>query len=369
MKEESWRGKDRPPVHSISPTNRALWFVRFRTCYRLGRRRCSRRSLSFIFVFKDAIVWLWNKLWGWGPLAWIVSSLFITAGIVLVQEHIFYAEGRGLFVAGAFVVLVKVLHDAFVAKRPTSQIVVISVIVVAVLGGAVFIAWNVVDTIEWKNEVVIKMTFKSSLLFTEKEQRRIIWNLNKYFRYLEDLGFDFPKEIPPLELCPPNSVVMGGGSPGPAYLSSLIIPENTINTPDVLREGYSSYIFNRVLTWPDAYKAGLSRAEAEDDEEAASIFACYFPASFSGHRICGTEPSADENNWNDALWELRRERGKDDVDQLLYYTFVSWNSLPAKHPEKFDLFFRYHLTTGGIVKGVLGIEPLLKRHGIDVTPL
>jgi hypothetical protein len=312
---------------------------------------------------KNAVLWLWGKIWAWEPLAWIVSTIFVGAAIVLVQEHM-YGAGRGLFIAGAFVVLIKLLHDAIVEGKKAPQIVASLVIAGLFFGGVVYAAWRVIDRIEWNHEVIIHMTFKSSPLFTEKRQHKIIWNLNKYCRYLAKLGFEFPTDIPPLELSAPNSFMMGGGSPGPAYFSSLMIPENTVDNPDTLRLDYSFYIFNRSLVWPDDYKT--PRAQKEDDEESVSIFACYFPASFSGHLVCANEMPA--HKWIDALWELRKEYGKDNIDQLLYYTFVTWTSFPPKNSDNFDSFFRSHLMSGGIVKGILGIEPILKRHSIDITP-
>jgi hypothetical protein len=140
----------------------------------------------------------------------------------------------------------------------------------------------------------------------------------------------------------------GGGSEGPAYYSSVIITEDKVDDPSILRSVYSSYIFNRTLVWPDAYKTGISRTEAEDDEIAAWIFSCYFPASFSEHKACADE--APGHKWSDAMWDVRREYGQDYTDGLMCYTVKTWKGVPAKYVNDFDKFFRYRIAGGESVK-------------------
>lgn len=164
----------------------------------------------------------------------------------------------------------KVLHDSIVEHRPAKETAIAVVIAGTMLLGVCWAGWSIVDRIEWKNEIVIKMTFKSSPLFTKSRQEKIVWNLNAYYRYLRDVGFDLPSDIPPLGVSPPHSVIMGGGSLGvPSYYSSLTLSEDVIDDPKFLRFVYASYTFNRIIVWPDAYKPKLSPEEKDHDEVAA----------------------------------------------------------------------------------------------------
>jgi hypothetical protein len=317
---------------------------------------------------KNAIYWLWRKMWAWGPLAWIVGTICISVGIVVAPERM-YVLGRTLVTVGGCLLSAKVLHDAVAEHKPVREIVaaflISGVIILAVTIGG----WWIIKKIEWNHEVVIKVTFKSSPLFTEKRQRDIVWNLNEYYVYLKKVGFDLPVEIPPLGLSPPHSAMLSGGSQGPAYYSHLIITEDTVDNPNILRSVYSTYTFNRMLVWPDAYKTGLSRTEAKDDEVAVWIFSCYFPASFSGRKACADE--APGHNWTEAIWEVRSKYGQDYTDGLMCYTVTMWG-VPAKYADSFDKFFRYRLAGGESVKdnGQRGpeIDVRFKRHGLDITP-
>lgn len=311
----------------------------------------------------NALVWLWRKTWAWGPVAWI-GAVCISASIVLVQEQM-YRAGRGLLTIGLLLLFLKVSHDVLAEGKPAAEIVTTVLASGVVFGLFGFSAWQTIDRIVWNHEVVIKMTFKSSPVFTAKRRKEIVWNLNEYYRYLQKVGFEFPTEIPPLGLTPPHGLMLGGGTQGPAYYSSLFIPEDSVDNPDVLRSVYSSYIFDRILVWPDAYKTGFSRAEAEDDEEAAWIFSCYFPASYSGHRVCSNEVPG--HNWLDALWETRNKYGQDYTDSLLCYTMMTWG-VPSKYADNFDRFFRYRLVGGESVVGVVDLDAVFTRYGLDVGP-
>ncbi len=221
-----------------------------------------------------------------------------------------------------------------------------------------------------RREIIVVVTFKDSPLFTAGRKEKIRTELDAYYRYLTQLGLDLPREIPPLGLSPAHGPLMGGGSQGPVYYSSLIVPEDTVDNPAVLRFVYSLYTFNRMLVWPNAYKASISRAEAEDDEVAAQIYACYYPASFSGKSVCGKNGS--DHKWTDAMLEVRMKYGQEYTDALMCYTLRMWNDMPPKDVENFDRFFRYKLVAGETVKDNgpnrhRELDEILRKHGIEVT--
>lgn len=323
---------------------------------------------GWLTPFTNAVHWLWGKISGWKQLAWIFG-ICISLSFVAAREQM-YGTTRALVTAVGVLLLAKVLNDSVVEHKPIKEILVAFLINGAIITAAIFGLWRVIAQIEWNHEVVIKMTFKSSPLFTEKRQKEIIWSLNEYYRYLTKIGFDLPVEIPPLGLSPPHGIMGGGGSEGPAYFSSLIISEDNVDDPNVLRSVYSSYTFNRILVWPDAYKNGISRTEAEDDGRAAWIFACYFPRSFSGNNTCADETPG--RMWREAIWEVRREYGQDYTDGLMCYTVKTWKGVPVKYIENFDQFFRYRLAGGESVKDngqrSSEINAIFKRHGLQITP-
>ena len=278
------------------------------------------RHISVVPRFiKNAVGWLWTKFWAWGPLGWIVGTICVSVGLLLAPERM-YETGRVLVAFGGILVSVKVIHDAVAENRPIKEILAVSAISVAIFTAVVFGGLWIIGNIEWNHEVVINMTFKSSALLTEKRQRDIVWEVNEYYLYLKKIGFSFPVEIPPLGLSPKHGPIMGGGGDGPAYYSSLIVSEDSIDSPDILRYIYSAYSINRILVWPDSRKLGISRAEAEDDEESAWIFSCYFPQSFSGHKVCADDSPG--HSWKDAMLEVRSKYGQEYADELMSYTAI-----------------------------------------------
>jgi superinfection exclusion protein B len=315
----------------------------------------------------SAVLWLLAKFWGWGPLSFIVGTICIGVGIVLAQEHM-YGLARSLVITGAVLVPSKVVHDALVEHKPAKQVLAAFLISGTVVAAVAWGAWWVIDKIEWKNEVIIKVTFKSSPIFTPRRQRKIVWELNRYYRYLAALGFDLSPDIPPLGLTPPHSLLLGGGQMGaPSYYSSIYVPEGMVDDPNIFRYIFSVSFFNGYLTNPNA----TSRSEAEDGEIAAWVYSCYYPVSFGGRQVCSTE--APGHKWNDALWEIRQTFGADYTDRLLCYSFKMWKAIPSKYPDSFDQFFRYKLVSGESVADNGGgqryweLNAILQRHGIDIT--
>jgi hypothetical protein len=117
-------------------------------------------------------------------------------------------------------------------------------------------------------------------------------------------------------------------------------------------------------------KVGMNHAEKEDDEIAAWIMQCYFPASFVGHLVC--DRNSPGYKWQEALWEVRSQLGHDYADGLLCYTVNLWGSVPSKYVGDFDKFFRYKLASGESVKDNANtgkeIDAIFKRRRLDISP-
>jgi hypothetical protein len=309
--------------------------------------------------------WLWARFWAWGALAWFVAGIAIPLGIG-VAAMTMYWMGRCLVALGVLLTIIKLIHDALIEKRPRSEVAWIAVITGAIGLAVAYGCFWVISEIEWNHEMVITMTFKSSPVLVKREHS-IQWEINSYFRYLKNIGFDLPIEIPPLGTNPPNSVIhVGGGILGPISTQSIFIPEDTIDNADNIRFAYSIYTFNRILVWPDMLRVGMTRAETEDDEIAAWIAECYFPASFAGHMVC--QKGTPGYKWVEALWDIRNQLGQDYADGLLCYTVKLWGGVPSKDADNFDKFFRYRLVSGESVKDNpnMGreIDGIFKQHGL-----
>ena len=320
------------------------------------------------------VIWLWKKFWDWGSLAWVIFSFLFPTGSGVAAVYGMYSTARILISVGCFLLAVKVIEYAATERKPkkTTGGIVWVLVITAIL--ASLVAWggfSLIRVIEWKNEMAISMTFKSSPALTEDRQHSIQWELNKYYLYLKKVGFQLPTDIPPLGLNPPRGIVLAMGPPlGPTSTHSIYIPEDVVDDFDNVRFAYSTYTFNRLLTWPDMLKTGLTRAEAEHDEVAAWIAECYFPASFSGHLVC--EKGTPGYKWTEALWEVRSQLGQDYADGLVCYTVNLWGTVPSKYVGDFDRFFRYRLAGGESVKGNANtgrqIDAIFKRHGLDISP-
>jgi len=326
----------------------------------LGVPRAAHATFSEIKAILFALRWTW----AW-PFLGVLIPTAIGIGSWLVSEQI-YQIGRVLILMALALLLLKTFHQSLSARIAARQRISISLASITALALLIYSSLGVINRIEWKHEVVINLPFKTSPLLTEARKHRIIWNLNSYYRYLSNIGFDFPVDIPPVQISPPNSVNGGGGSPGASYFSTLTISEDNIDNPAVIRAVYSSYIFNRAIYWPAVLKQGTPQSQIDADEAAAWMMGCYFASSFGNRIVCGTD--AAPGRWLDALWDARRQYKHESVDKLMYYTFATWNSFPVKYPESFDKSFRYHLIAGGIAQGIPNLDPILKRHGIDTGP-
>jgi hypothetical protein len=147
--------------------------------------------------------------------------------------------------------------------------------------------------VNWpRRELLVEVTFKDSPQLTARRRKQIEIELDDYYRYLISVGLDLPREVPPFGLTPPGGPELVGGSSaspgtdGPAYSSYLLVPEDAVDNPNTIRAVYSSYTFERILVWPDAWDQNMSREEKQDDEIAEWVYTCYFSSAFSGTPTC-----------------------------------------------------------------------------------
>jgi len=304
----------------------------------------------------------------------IAIAVTLLAAIVLFFEDKTPAVTVGLlsvaFMCGLYVLrhLVNLLPWVARADGRYTRQFLINIIAVGMVWAAV-VGWYGVR--KWpKREIIVVVSFKDSPALTKKRRTNIEIGLDDFYRYLKNLGFDFPREVPPIGVSPPHSVMSAGGGQGPAYYSSLIISEDVVDDPRIVRTVYAGYTFNRILVWPDAWKSNISRAEAEDDEVAAWVYECYFPRSFDGQSTC--DSSAPGHKWVDAMWDVRQKYGQEYADSLMCYTLKMWRDIPSKYLDNFDRFFRYRLAAGESVKDnstdrYSELNKIFQDHGIDTA--
>jgi hypothetical protein len=187
----------------------------------------------------------------------------------------------------------------------------------------------------------LNLIFKNSPLFTDARKERIRSEMEKFHRYLVQLGLDVPTEMPPIGTTKraKTSLVV---HPAPIYEGYTYIPEKSLDDPTEAHRVYARYCFPFLL---DAYKA-----PRDGRITAASIFSNYFTASFSD----SSPPTGDSPlyQWTAVLWEIRQQTGKAAADQIVAFALKSFKSSTDLNPkEEFDRrFYR------GIISGVYIVE-------------
>ncbi len=316
------------------------------------------------------VEWLWRRFWAWGALSWVVASIFIPIGLGVAAVQGMYQLGRCLVAMGIALLVTKLIDDSIVEGKSRSDITWIAVITCAIGIAMGYGCFWFIDGIEWKNEMVVKMTFKESGLLTERRRHRIQWDMNTYFLYLKKVGFDLPVEIPPFGVMPsPGIIWVGGPAAGPISTHTILIPADVVGVTDDIRLAYSAYTFNRILVWPAEAQPATSSVEKQNDEVAAWIMECYFSASFADHMVC--DAGTPGYKWQEAMWEVRDKLGQDYADGLMCYTVNLWETVPPKFQDHFDKFFRYKLVGGESVKGSpdigTNVDKIFVRHGLDIS--
>jgi hypothetical protein len=92
----------------------------------------------------------------------------------------------------------------------------------------------------------LNLTFSDSPLFTRARRERITAEWNAFYRYIDGIGFDLPKDVPPLRTRP------GGGAMSMSFTAPSIssasgqvsIPGDWLDDPDRLRNVYAVWLFS-----------------------------------------------------------------------------------------------------------------------------
>jgi hypothetical protein len=209
----------------------------------------------------------------------------------------------------------------------------------------------------------LKLIFKNSLLFTAVRKERIADEMEAFDQYLTFVGFDTPKEVPPLGTHSGNAITMSLTTPlDSIYDAQISIPADWIDRPDDIRDVYALWVF-RLL-----FKKAFNSVNPEGQPfsyTTASLFSCYYRSSFVGRNVCDHDWAG--RNWNNILWEIRQKKGKSFTDEVLLYTYKAWYPLP-KVPDTFDEFFGPHFSRGAWIKDNRGedmkdIDEMIRAHG------
>jgi hypothetical protein len=200
---------------------------------------------------------------------------------------------------------------------------------------------------------VVHITFKESPLFTNERKRVIVQEMTRFRQYLVGLGFDVPVDTEPM-----SAVSRGpAGEPpilSPGYGEELSIDSGDLDNPEEIRNLYSSYVFNKLF----AVTRDLSISPAPEFEQklvasmprmgAAYVFSKYFTADYVREIRTDTYRFGGARNWIFALWEMRRDLGRDFTNHSLLYTHKFYNDgepIVLSH-YVFDIYFRERLLRG-----------------------
>src|SRR3989442_88482 len=184
------------------------------------------------------------------------------------------------------------------------------------------------------------LIFKTSPLFTEESKAKITKAVDDFRSYLIKIGFDIPKEVPPLGVA--KGLLMSGSSPhsGP-YNATMVIPEESLNNPsDSVIRAYAAYLFRELIPEnpPNIQQARFSG-------EAVRLFADYYRCSFLGRRTVEYPPELD--TWEATLWRIRQQHGQDFMDKSMFFAIKRWMPYGFdKQDADFDRYFSIRLEIG-----------------------
>jgi len=164
----------------------------------------------------------------------------------------------------------------------------------------------------------IKLVFKNSPLLTAARQKKITTELNSFRNYLIRLGFEVPKETPPMGIENKVGFTSGGTTPGDSVLDwSINIGEKDIDNLTIWRLAYTEYVFRKILSESSVTKED----RFQHNFFTIIVFDKYFTYSFRNQPV--NKRMDGGRDWVPALWEIRDRCGHDFTDQALFYTFRS----------------------------------------------
>lgn len=190
------------------------------------------------------------------------------------------------------------------------------------------------------------LIFKDSSLFTSTRKGNIRNKMESFYQYLVMVGFDPPKEVPPI-----GTGETGGSAriiPGPVYWSHISINAKHIDDPLAIVEAYAMFAFGDMLhagdpNWRDSGQRTI----------ASWILSEYFSASFLGRtpKIIST----GRVRWVNAIWTIRQKFGREFTDKVMLFMLKSFNDSATEDirtrkdtmsEDEFDKSFATHFLFG-----------------------
>jgi hypothetical protein len=194
-------------------------------------------------------------------------------------------------------------------------------------------------------DIKLRLIFKDSALLTPKRQRYITSTMEQFRIYLSLVGFDAPRELPPIGTQPGASMSQAWTDPGAIYDAQLRIPEKWLENPDQLRSVYGQWMFISGFRAPSVVDA----LRFENLRElSASVFNCYYRSSFANTSVCSHE--WEGKKWIEALWSVRQSKGQEFTDSIVFYTFKGWRWPSRNESPSFNDLFNLRLMDGIFVK-------------------
>jgi hypothetical protein len=193
----------------------------------------------------------------------------------------------------------------------------------------------------------LNLTFSDSPLFTRARRERITAEWNAFYRYIDGIGFDLPKDVPPLRTRP------GGGAMSMSFTAPSIssasgqvsIPGDWLDDPDRLRNVYAVWLFRKLFGLHENPPWMEKPQQTQFLSTATALFACYYQSSFRNQNVCDHDWLG--RGWNTRLWILRARKGQNFTDRAMLATYKTWAWVrPEKSESSFDELFGLHLWHG-----------------------
>jgi hypothetical protein len=166
------------------------------------------------------------------------------------------------------------------------------------------------------SKVEVKLIFKDSPLFTPERKRQITIEIDAFRKYLIGLGFDVPKEMPPIGTFHGKgfqSAYSGSLGNNLPFNADIYIGDEAIDDPTSWKRAYAYYFFTVIFDRHSQKDAGLKFRK----EWIIHIFLDYFANSYSNKR---PKFAKGIDEWVNALWDIRDSCGQDFTDRALFYT-------------------------------------------------
>ena len=205
----------------------------------------------------------------------------------------------------------------------------------------------------------MELIFKNSPLFTPNRKQLISVTINSFHGYLEMIGFEIPKIIPPIGTFPGKCLVFVGVFPFDPILNQKIdLPEDEIDNPSIWLRAYAGYVFRNLV---DTHSAS-SKESHICTSWTSGIFTEYFISSYLN------QPPKESKGFNgciNVLWDIRNSCGQYFTDQSLYYASRS----DGIYAGDFNKYFMNRLRTGiNVIDNNFSeaskVQAILKKHSM-----